>query len=294
MEGLFTFRDNGKIVGQSKNLLTAAGKIAIQNYLAKYSTSFADFVAIGQGTVAASTSDVLLGFEYDREPVTLVSADYSTIGIILKAMLPQPIVGTIYEAGIWMAPVAGNLYGSRMINQFETADGWSVGTINADATKIGGTSLRVSATVSSTATTAMTTAILDLSGYTNADRISFAYNVNDANNSSIKLRFKVDASNYYETTINGANVTSGYHIVQLSKTAFTATGTPTWGTITTLEIAQTAGAGGTNVVDYDGIRMESLTTGPDTVLVSRTVLASPIAKTNIRPMELEYRLRLTL
>lgn len=294
IEGIYTFRDNGEIVGRSKNLLTTAGKTVILNYLSKYATSFADYIAVGNGAVAANVADTALGFEWDREPINLVSADYVTSGVILKAILPVNQVGTIYEAGLWTAPSLGAQYGPRLINSFDASDGWTVGTINADATKIGGSSLRVSATASTTTTTVLNGAILDLSGYTSADKILFAYNINDAFNSSIKLRFRVDASNYFETTLSGANVTSGYHIVTLTKSSFTATGAPSWANIQILEIASAAGAGGTSVVDLDAIRIDTVTNAPDTILVSRSVLSSPITKTSIRPMELEYRLRVTL
>lgn len=294
MKGVYTFRKNGEVVAISENIITSEGALAIMRYLAKYSTSIAQSISIGLGTAAASVSDTKLQFEFDRMPITLTTGDMIAKKIIYKATVPQSTVGTIYEAGAWSQQDPSSMYVPRLIFAFDSmSENWNAGTFTADPTRIGGDSLRLAPTSSTTQTSLMDNIGIDLSGYSNNDQFSLAFNVGNSNAASVKLRLKTDSANYYEYTISSP--TSGYKIVNFVKSDFVATGVPSWDNITSSEVSVTATSGGAAQVDFDGLRIDDQSASdPDYVLVSRTVLASPYQKTADAPLEIEYALDVTI
>jgi hypothetical protein len=248
---------------------------------------------VGTGLTAATLNDTALEFEFDRAPVSIVSLDLTTQKIIYKATLSRLTEGAINEIGGFSFADANEVAGARMITSFDPDfEAWSVGAWQTDATKVGGEALRLTPAASATSTTALTPLTLDFSEYRSIDKFSFAWNNNNSNLSSIKWRFKTDASNYYEYT--GAT-SVGYKVGSVAKGSMTAVGSPSWSNITIIEIAVTATAGGAASVDLDGIRIESgESSNPDYLMVSRTVLGSPILKNNKTEMEIEYSLDVSI
>jgi len=142
-------------------------------------------------------------------------------------------------------------YADTKIADMETDESWSAGAADTTNYREGAQGLKLSPTATNTVTSVLTQA-LDLSGYADTDYIDiYVYIDNITNCSQIALRFKVDAGNYYEEVVAAASLATGINHLHLLKSAFAATGTPTWATIATQEVEATASAAGTLNATFD-------------------------------------------
>jgi hypothetical protein len=292
MKGKYTFKQNGVIVGEHENLITTAGRKAIIDYMAGYTQRIAGAILLGIGTTAATVADKSLAFEIFRVPVDLSSADYANNGVVFKGKIPAEREFTVYEAGVQTIYSSGQDSESQTLLDFNAdADTWTVGTYSSTNSRLG-QALQVTATASTTTTTSLSGLFYDLSGYSDADQFVFAYRANSAFVSSVVIRFKTDASNYYSLTV--ATPANGvYAITSVNKSALTVTGSPSWANITAVDILVTATAGGTASIDLDAVRIEDRDSAQeDNVLVSRSVLGSPVVKTVNVPLDVEYAITL--
>lgn len=264
-------------------MITTTGKTTIFRYLAGYLPKIAQSISIGVGSVAENVNDTRLGFEMSRVDVLLTSLDIVNDKVIFKGRLPQEFVGKIYEIGLWYGTPA-QTGGSQTIVSFDSqSEPWSTPTWNTALARIGTDALQVAAGASST----LADIFVDMSVYSNADQLVLAYSA-DAAITTMTVQFRTDASNYYSYTFTAA---TGYEVKSFNKTATTATGTPDWSNITSI-VVSAAGSG--NAV-FDGIRVEdndTLTT--DYGLVARSVLVSPVTKTNDSEMDIEYALEISI
>jgi hypothetical protein len=292
MIGTYTFKQNGKVIAQQQNLITTAGRKAIVDYFAGYIGSLVGSIVVGIGTAAANVADTSLNFEFFRTPVDLSSADYANNGVVFKGTLPDTVEGTIYEVGAWSNYSAADQYVSSLLLNFDpNVDTWTAGSYVATNSRIG-SALQLTASASATTTSTLADVAFDLSGYSGTDQFSLAYRANNAFVANLKLRLKTDDANYYEYTINTPS--SGvYTITSFNKSAMTTTGSPNWANITKVDVSTTSTAGGTGSIDFDGLRIEDRNSlREDSVLVSRTVLGTPVVKTAGLPLDVEYTITL--
>ena len=294
MIGTYRFYQDGVLIRETNNLITAAGKIHIIKYLAGYVGSIAEGIAVGSGSTAAVVGDTSLAFEWSRQPIDVISTDQINTAIIFKGEIPAESSGKIYEVGLWSAVTPGKEYDSRLILDFDSAiDIWSTGTWEVTTNRIGANNLRLNPALSTTQTASLAALSLDLSGYSALDEFRLAYNVNSAFVATAKLILYTDASNYFTYTIT--TPTAGYKITPFTKANFVVTGAPTWNNITSIDVQVTSTAGGSGSVDFDGLRIEDKSSNPEEyVLVSRAVLGAPITKAIGAPLEFEYSLDVTL
>lgn len=295
MNGIYRFYQNGVQIGESENLLTNVGKSAIIRYMAGYSGHFGRTIRLGIGSTAASASDTALEFESVAAPVTLITPDYANTLLVFKARLDDVAAGVFSEVGLSTAlPDSNNYLGSRLIVGFDSGtDNYTVGTWNTSGVKIGIDNLRVTANASTTSTAVSSDVQVDLSGYSDLDDFKLAFTTNNANAASVFIRFYTDASNYF--TYTGATPGTGFKTLTFKRSAFVATGSPSWSAITQVGVGATASAGGQVQVDFEGFRVDDKDTFTDTdILVSRSVLGSPITKIAGMPLDIEYTLDLTL
>lgn len=277
-------------------MITTEGKVLIKRYLANQAGPLAAAIAIGVGNTAATLSDETLEFEVERFNVDIVAYDFIDNKLIFKGQLPAAVSGKIYEVGIFTSGtnlIAGN-YGSKIITSFDAAtEQWDVETFESIVARIGVDALKHTPVASATSTSSLDNIELDLSGYSSADKFVFAYNCDNAFTASVKFRFKVDLSNYYEFNI--AAPASGYHITSLAKSSATVTGTPNWEDIGSLSVVTTATGGGTASVEFDGIRIEDVdTVNPEYGMIARKVLSSPYVKVEGQAQEFEYALNINV
>lgn len=281
-------------------MITAEGMNHIKRYLAGWTPSIALSMAFGVGTAAPTSSDKELQFEVGRSDIELVSYDFVQNKLVFKASLDEEFDATIHEVGLYSleSNMISGEYGSRMISSFDSeTEEWFQGanpaTYVTTNTRIGEDSVFLNPAANGSVSVTQEDTVLDLSGYSAADQLSFAFYSDNTHASSIRYRFKTDASNYYDFTIT--SVPSGFSIVRRNKGTATVTGTPSWENITSMEVTVSAKATGTASVNLEGIRIEDMDTiSPDYVLVARVVLAVPFDKVSGRIQEVEFPLGVTI
>lgn len=293
MRGTYRFYQNGELIAEQPNLITTEGKRLILRYLAGQSPSLGAAIGAGVSAVAATVNDTFLGFEVERIQVALRNADYTNTMVIFKGTIEQDVVMNIYEMGLWSSgsnTLSGE-FDSRLITTFDLElEEWSNVVADTTANRTSADSAKVSATSSST-TQARLDAELDLSGYSANDTFLLAFSKPDNNITTIKLIFEdVVGGGNASLTKTVSSLPTGYNILQFRKGDFTVTGTFSWDSVTRMGFDVTAGGTGSYVI-LDGLRVEDLDTpNQDFVLVSHAILGSPIQKTNVAPMDVEYAL----
>lgn len=293
MIGVYRFYQQGKLIAEHKNLLTTEGKRLILRYLAGQSPNLGGAIGLGVSAVAATVDDFKLGFEIDRIPVDLRNADYTNNIVIFKGTIQQDITFNVYEAGLWssVANVLSGQFNSKLLTTFDTdVENWTNVTVDTTANRTSESSVKISAGSSATTESRLETE-MDLSGYSGNDTFLLAFSKTNNNIASIAMVF--------EDTVSGGSLTLtktvsalpvGYNILSFKKGDFISSGTIAWNNITTLgfDVTATASAG---FVILDGLRVEDVDTpNQDFVLVSHAILGSPLQKTNVAPMDVEYAL----
>jgi hypothetical protein len=121
------------------------------------------------------------------------------------------------------------------------------------------------------------------------DEFQFAVMKVSGTISTFEIHFNSDDSNYFSYAADAAAVANGtaYTISSFTKSNWSATGSPDWSTITSIDFITT----GTNVYIIDGIRVNHTDiTNPMYQLVSHSALTTPIVKSLGSLMDIEYYL----
>lgn len=178
------------------------------------------------------------------------------------------------------------------------SENWLVASTNDPASyvsvnsRIGLDSVRVDPPASTNEGVKLSEVNFDLSSYSGADKFIFAYQCNSWVD-NIKFRFHTDNTNYFqfETGVQ----TSGYKITEFNKSDATASGSPSWESITEVRVYVFATSGGTAQVDLDAVRVEDIDTiNPDYAMVARELLTTPVFKEAGKVLEVEFGLGVTL
>lgn len=295
VSGVYRFYQNGELIRESRNVLTTEGVRLVLRVLAEQASSFGQAIGVGVGNAAAAIGDTRLKWEVDRAQIAIKSADFDNHRVIMKATLPQNAVYKIYEMGLWSQFVnsLNSESVSRTLTTFETDfEAWTNVTLDSTQSRTSKDSAKIDAAISST-TTASNDVLLDLSGYSALDQFNIAFY--KANNNITTLALVLDSASGSFT--GSATVTAlpvGYNILTINKGAFTSTGTPDWSAITKINVKVTAGATAGYLI-LDGIRIEDGdAVNPEYALVSRSVLATPLIKTDTAPMDIEYALEFNI
>lgn len=319
-EGVYVFKENGKEIFRSKNLITTRGSEIITSYLCGLNVQWAGAVAVGCGTSSATAIDSMLNFEYSRTPISSISPSYSydsTKGhnrITAKFLLSQDDVCDIYEvglypdtsnvaAGVGQGQLLSSLSSSEPIYTFASTTGSTgpaaaviySGSYDETINRIGTNSIKMTTTLAASyKNTFRHSGInLDLSDYSVADTITLAGIKDTGTITKFTVRFVTDDSNYYDyiiPTITDVFDTT-YKIKSYTKGLWTAYGSPSWSNITAIDfLVESASAAS---VILDGIRINDVdTVNPNYALISRSVLSTPIIKSAGTDMEIEYYLNL--
>ncbi len=191
MKGTYSFYIDGEKVGESQNVVTAAGKNTILRYLAGIVPNFARAISLGTyNNVAASASDTDMGFEYVRGEVTLGSLDLTDPAhdyLVFKTTFPSELSMNIKEIGLfsfYTNPASGQ-YTGRVLTTFDDGEIWTTdASTNAPTfTALTSTSLNsvgdssmvvINDTDGSTDTYTLDFANVDLSGYSATDTFGLA------------------------------------------------------------------------------------------------------------------------
>lgn len=296
MKGTYRFYQHGRLIAAQNNLITAQGKRLILRYLSGNAASIGAAIGLGVDATPANTANTRLGFEVYRANVDIRSIDYDASFVLFKGSIEQNATFKLYEAGLWSTETnALGLQDSQTLTTFDTSiEEWTNVTVDTTQTRTSEDSVRVDAAASAT-TSPRLVVDMDLSGYSPEDVFSLALYKADNNIASVKL--------YFGNSLTGGSFTlsktistlaTGYNIVQFKKGDFVTTGSVSWDSIDTIGIDVTAGTTAGYVI-LDGIRIEDTDTPDDDhVLVSRTIMDTPLVKTGIAPMDVEYTLEFSV
>lgn len=267
-------------------MITTAGKRHIKRYLAGLVPSIGDSIAIGVGPKAEAVGDTNLQFESERIPVDIVSYDFENDRLVFKTSLPDYYAGTIYEVGLFYGRPAFN---TKMLTTVEATEPWSFGSNVAfnTNTRIGSDALRFTPAANGSASATLGSMAFDLSQNTGSDKVMLGVNSGNANVSSLVLRLKTDNSNHFAFTWNG--VVAGYNVAEATKSMFSATGTPNWANITSVEVVVNSKASGASQLDLDAIKIQGQAF-QDYTMISRELLQTPYTKIAGLTQDIEFTL----
>lgn len=276
-------------------MITTQGKAFFKRGLAGQG-GIVGALAIGIGNTAASLNDTKLQFEFARIPVDLTAFDFQNDKLIFKGTLPEEVGGRIYEVGIFTLqdnPAAG-VGNNRIITTFDSdTEDWGASAAYVSAThRIGSDALVATPAASATTSLILSNLGIDLSDSLSSDTFTLAYNVDNANTATVRLRFRTNATNYYEYVIS--NPTTGYKLQAFTKGSLTVVGTPDWLDINEIEIQVVATSGGAASVWFDGLRIDDTTSvTPEYGLVARFVVSPEVIKSEGVEFDIEYALGVT-
>jgi hypothetical protein len=297
MRGIYRVFLDGKLAGESENLITDAGRMAILRYLAGEIPSWAGAMSIGSHTTAAAREDTKLAFEFARDDVTLLAANLVTNRIIAKSTFDRDVAGKIWELGLYTAMEnAETSELDKMLSKFDVDEELFslTGNVVSSTTqsRAGERALLFTPAASGTATALLTDFFLDLSEFQNTDTLSIAYHNSNATTPSVRVRLYNDASNYYTYTFTTS--ASGYYVRDFARSNFVATGAPTWDGIEYADFMVTAAGGGAAGITLDGFRINDRDPYVNYALVSRSVRGTAITKRVGQELDIEYEVQFTI
>lgn len=294
MRGRYRVISGGKVVAETDNLVTAAGREAVLRFLAGDIGAWAASMVFGVGSTPPTVNDLNLEFEAFRSPIVFRSADVPAGEIVLRAELNPVVAGNITEIGVWSTDA--NIYSeypSELITDFDP-DNAPDGLYGEDEgfwvptdgpTRIGTASILLNGP--GTATLGIPFDNLDFSGYLGSDKMSLAYISTGDNPSSVAVRMYTTDTDYYNYSFAPSGTNGQYRIRTWERSQFTPVGTPNWASIQKLEVVATNAAG--QGVILDGLRVDDSNRYNDFSFVSRAVLSEPISTVMDEDTYVEYR-----
>jgi hypothetical protein len=214
-----------------------------------------------------------------------------TYTAIYSTTLPTNLAGKINEIAIYPGlRTSLNSFDSKFITDFGSIYSWSPEpTINQDEYRVGNNSLLFESDGSAEKEYISIIEDLDISGYSNFDTLSFSYKANDANLSSVKVRFYSSDVDYYE--FNFADHEIGWNVIDLSFASMSSNGSPAKNKISKIGVVVVPLSSETSIL-VDGLRVNDEDTfDPTYGMVARSVIPE-IEKVAGREMLIEYKLDL--
>lgn len=281
-------------------MITLFGKRFITSFLAGTKAFDKKDIAIGiakNAEYALSDTNSRLGFEFYRMPVKFGGIDIDTsvtpitYTAIFSTTLPTNLAGKINEIAIYPGIRSSvNSFDSKFITDFGSIYSWTPEpTLDQTNYRIGDSSLIFTSNGATLKEYISIVEDFDISGYSNFDTLSFSYKVNDANLSSVKVRFYSSDVDYYQFNFTGHTV--GWNIKQLDFASMSVVGSPSKNKISKLGIVVTPTTAATSIC-VDGLRVNDEDTfDPSYGMVARANITE-IEKVAGREMLLEYKLDL--
>lgn len=251
-------------------MITTAGNNVIRNYFGMQTGRIGGSIALGVGDTTAAPGDTQLSYEAVRARVTSVASDTDNNRIVFRVAVEPGKINEIHEVGLFQDQAIQSK--NRLISLVGGRSTWTNATLVTDNARVNAQTIRVDASASATEVATLSGLSQNFSAFLPTDGIAVAVYV-DANVDSLSVRLGSDASNYFEFTFD--NPTPGYQILRADLSVATATGTPSWASVTYLGISLTATAGGTGSIYFDSLTIEDNTSPLDNVLVVRDVLVTP-------------------
>lgn len=295
-------------------MITKFGKRFLTTYLAGNADFNNKTLALGIANstdYAESDSNSRLGFEFYRLPVDFGSVDIQPVGdgtfsytVVYKATIPQDIIGTIKEVGLYSSGrKSTNNFDSKFLSTFENNLDWFYSDltnavyVNSSDSRVGSGMLKLDFTNSSTTTNELytKTSTIDISGYSANDTLTLAYNKVDTNLSKIRVKFYSSDTDYYYGDITPSSGTGNkIQSISMALVFSNYVGAPIASSISKIGIEITrSSTSSPSIIYLDGLRINDEDTFDATFgMISRSVLSSPITKIAGRQIDIEFRLNL--
>ena len=293
-KGTYVFKQLGKEIGRSNNIITNNGKKVILQYLAGTRNNWAADLAIGAIPTTPTANDVELNFETLRVPVNMKTFIYETSTnpnlIVVRGTIPANVYANIYEIGLYADTQVSNvsLRDNRILVEFSDLNNWitNSGVVNVIpyvpqaefSPRIGGNSVElISNTVYSNSSYSFS-----LQGYSSIDTLQIlAYNT-VAGTLTITMSDTEGGNTSFSYVLND---NSDYQVLSIP---FNPTDTYL-GTINTVTFSTDS----TAVITIDTVKASTTAelTNNDYV-ISKSVLETPIAKIYGVPLDIEYYVEL--
>ncbi len=283
-------------------MITKFGKRFLTNFIAGNLIFNPKDMALGIATnleYPLADTNSRLGFEFYRVPITTgginidASSSPTTYTVIYSATLPTDIAGKINEIGIYSGNSSSvNLYSSQFLSNFDFQYQWSpTPTTDQDNYRVGDSSLIFTSNNTTAQEYKFDLGSTDISGYSPSDSLSFAYKVNNANLSSLKVRLYSSTLNYIEFTFTGHSV--GYNLKSVNMSSGVTSGTFDPTIVSTIGIIVTPTSAQASV-SVDALRINDEDTfDPESGLIARSILDSTMIKVIGREAAIEFKLDLS-
>lgn len=304
LKGEYVFYKNGVEVMRSANLITNNGKENFINYLSKSSSDYASKIVLGVGGTAPAATNEFLGFEIFPLAVMNRTVDYSKTPtqVVFRATIPATFDGVIYEAGL---TTFGGSVSNTDVNSNEELiatfdDNFEPWTTSANVVfhsndlegtprlRIGNSGLQITAAASSSVQSSNSSVIIP-KYVSSGDKFKAAFHVSGSIPSSIIIKLEVDSSNYLTATIPASSIALGYNVVTIDFDSLVETGAVNPTNVDTIYVTVNAGSS-QSVVTMDGLRFDNYTDLQKPVLVSHSLLTSPLVVEGGTQFDIEYRL----
>lgn len=273
-------------------MITDKGKELLARYLTGDSAAWAGAFEFGVGETAASSTDTSLEFPFVRVPIDYVDYFYNTTtakwNVRFRGVLKEGESGQMHEIGVFTSDeYPGQEVGNQLLLDYSGLD--TVYALENATVSVQGSRVGQYGTLISTATTGSVRAYrpgLDLGVFTSNDTVNLAYDFTQtAGVPNVSIRFESTPSDYFEYTFAPA---VGYNIESTARSAFVATGVPTWNTANTIFVSVDAQSD----LLLDGIMIEDTINVQDYGMVIREVLGQPIVKSETKELEVTFDLEL--
>ena len=283
MQGVYRIYDGGTLIAESANVITDMAPIAILRFMAGFDRSWASSIGVGCSTEEPTKEDTRLGFEIGRGSIKIKSPDIENKSVVAKGTIPRDVVGVINELGVFSATSNPNPeMGQSLISDFNPVI-IDIDGVEAVAGRIGNLSAKV--VVAENETVDVRGMSLDISALSGRDELIFAY---DADNIySVTLKFMNSESAYLEHTFNPDQ---GFGVESWRINEFLSEGGGTHlDPFYRVELDIQSSTGGGEFT-LEGLAKHDTDLTTEQMLISRTVLETPIEKTNASELEVEYSL----
>lgn len=294
LKGRYRAFIDGELVQESENIVTNVGKLLILRHLASIGAGFCESMAIGVGDDVPTDSDQELELEFAREKIQIRSIDFPNREVLMKATFPAGVQVKVREIGIYATIEDVR---NKTLFMFDSTETWAgTFTTNLLDNRISDRCIKVEASSGGSTTIEIDTS-LDLSDLLLDDVFRLGFITKDDNCEKITITLTDIENNEMSADIipiahvNGS--AAQYQIEQCLKQEFTNQD-KVWSNILKIAITVKAKSGENTEVSLDLLNVIDVNLDTEEMIVSRSLLSSPINKASESSLDIEYRLRLPL